>query len=364
MGSAAAFHLSSRGCSVIGFEQFNVVHEMGSHSGATRIIRHAYFESPDYVPLVIRADQLWCELEASSGIPLLIRTGGIDAGPSNSTLFQGALLASRTHHLPHEVLSAAEMMNRWPQFQFPEDWQACYDPKMGFLLVDDCIRVHVDAARRHHALIQQNETVQSFEPTGSTIRIKTDRNDYEVSRLVVCAGAWANKILKDLGLPLVVKRKTLSWLRPSKPDDYSPERFPIFLAQTSAGVLYGFPIYGKSGVKIANHHSGGAAESPDDVDRTFHESDADDIKSFAKEHLPGILPEVLDGKVCLYTLTPDEDFVIDLHPSHKNVVIAAGFSGHGFKFAPTVGEILADLCLTGTTNHPIQRFRIERFERG
>ena len=361
MGSAAAYHFSRRGCKVIAFEQFGIVHELGSHSGATRIIRHAYFESPDYVPLVVRSDELWCELESLNGRQVLVRTGGIDAGPGDSILVRGALHASRTYHLPHEVLSSAEIMKRWPQFHFPQDWEACFDPKMGFLLVDACIKGHVDAARRHGAVIREYEPVLSFEPSAKKIRIKTNQDTYEAGKLVVCAGAWASKILADLSLPLTVKRKTLSWFRTSNPKHYGPDTFPIFLAQTGPGVFYGFPLYGHPGLKIANHHSGGPPENPDHVDRIFHEEDASDLRLFVREHLPGVTPELLDGKVCLYTLTPDEDFIIDFHPDQNNIVMAAGFSGHGFKFAPVVGEILADLCLEGSTAHPIQRFRIARF---
>ncbi len=360
MGSAVADHLSRRGLRVAAFEQFGIVHEMGSHGGSTRIIRHAYHESPDYVPLVLRSDDLWLELEAATGSRLLIRTGGIDLGPQNGTVVRNALLACRTHNRPGEQLSAAEVVKRWPQFRVPDEWHACYDPQMGFLLVESCIRAHVDSARNLGATILENEPVLSID-YGQTIRLKTHRSVYEAAYVVVCAGSWTGKFLSELNLPLVVKRKTLSWMKVNTPEDFAVGRFPIFLTDTPAGLLYGFPLFGHPGLKIANHHAAGPPVHPDTVDREFCDEDANDVREFTARHLPAVTSIVLDGKVCLYTMTPDEHFLIDLHPQHRNVVIAGGFSGHGFKFAPVVGEIVADLITAGKTKHRIDKFRISRF---
>jgi glycine/D-amino acid oxidase-like deaminating enzyme len=178
---------------------------------------------------------------------------------------------------------------------------------------------------------------------------------------VVCAGAWSTKLLGQLKLPIVVKRKTVAWLRPKVPERFSPEKFPVFLADLPEGILYGFPLHQRPGVKIANHSFAGPETTVDEADRNFHEEDAEDVKRFAGKHLRDMTQEVIEGKVCLYSVTPDEDFIIDFHPADKKVMIAAGFSGHGFKFAPVVGEILADLCVDGSTRHPIQKFQILRF---
>lgn len=360
MGSTAIFHLARRGYRVIAFEQFRPVHDFGSHSGRTRIIRQAYHESPDYVPLVLRADELWCELEKSSGHPLLIRTGGIDLGPQGCSFVAGALEACQTHNLPYEYLKAGEIMKRWPQFTIPDDWEACYNTQAGFLLVDQCIQAHIDGAKARGARICEEESVISFKEQNSSVQIRTNKGTYEVGCLIVCAGAWTSWILKHLGLPLVVRRKTLAWLRPKNPEDFLPEKFPIFVTETGEDAIYGFPLYDHAGVKIANHF-GGLEVHPDRVDRTFHETDAADMKNFVRNYLPGITEEVLDGKICLYTLTPDEHFIIDFYPGKRNILIAAGFSGHGFKFAPVVGEILADLFVEGRTRHPIDKFQISRF---
>ena len=365
MGSAAAYELAKRGLKVIAFEQFRVVHEMGSHSGATRIIRHAYHESPDYVPLVLRSDELWQQLEKRKNIQLLIRTGGIDLGPRDGTIVRDALLACTEHHLPHEHISGTELMRRWPQFRIPEDWHACFDPKMGFLLVNDCIRAYAESAKDAGAEIHEEEAVLDFQPA-QQITLETAKEKYTAGSVVFCAGSWTSKLLRDLNLPLTVKRKTLAWLRVQNPANFQVGKFPIFLADTPAGVLYGFPLYQtadgtsafQSGLKVANHHGSGAGVDPDSVNREFGSNDALDALNFAAAHLNGVTNEVIDGKICLYTMTPDEHFLIDFHPEHRNVVMATGFSGHGFKFAPVVGEIIADLIVNQRTDWPLSKFRL------
>jgi monomeric sarcosine oxidase len=360
MGSATAFHLAKRGYRVIAFERFRVVHDFGSHSGNTRIIRHAYHESPNYVPLVLRADALWLELKADREQPLLIRTGGLDLGPQGCSFVTEALRSCQIHHLPYEHLEAEEIRKRWPAFHIPDSWEACYNTQAGFLVVDRCIRAHTQGAEAYDAKIHEGEKVFSFEDHRSSVQIQTDQSSYEVGRLIVCAGSWTSQLLATLGLPLVVRRKTLAWLRPKTPEDFTLGKFPVYISESEDGALYGFPLYGHPGVKIANHH-GGVEVNPDQVDRTFHERDATDVRRFARKYLPGLTEELLDGKICLYTLTPDEHFIIDFYPEKQNILIAAGFSGHGFKFAPVVGEILADLCTEGKTPYPIEMFRLERF---
>lgn len=361
MGSAAAYHLTKRGKRVIVFEKFHVVHDSGSHSGRTRIIRHAYFESPDYVPLVLRADQLWQEIESITGTRLLIRTGGLDMGLPDSTLVAGAIRACKEHRLKYEVVDAKEIRKRWPQFKIPDSWVACYDPQAGFLLVDRCIRSHVDLATEAGAVVKENEEIRSFHPVESGITLQTSSGKYTAARAIVCAGAWTEHLLKELQLPLVVKRKALAWFRPKDPNQFTPERFPVFLAELPEGVLYGFPLHDSFTVKIANHHTYGDAVDPDHVDRNFHENDVAEVKTFVRNFLPALTDEIEEGKICLYTLTPDTDFILDFHPEFRNVILAAGFSGHGFKFATVIGEILADLAIDGSTRHPISRFRIDRF---
>jgi monomeric sarcosine oxidase len=272
-----------------------------------------------------------------------------------------ALIACRNHSLPYEQLTAQQIMQRWPQFKVPESWHACYDPNMGFLLVDQCIRTYADSARKNGAQVREEEAVLDYQTNGGTIRIKTTKAQYDAGQLVICAGAWSSRMLADLHLPLTVKRKTLSWLQAEEPQNFSVGTFPIFLADMAEGLIYGFPIHGHPGLKIANHNSSGHPENPDNVDRNFHPEDARDVQKFVSRYLNGVSSKLLDGKVCLYTLTPDEDFIIDLHPENRNIAIAAGFSGHGFKFAPVVGEILSQLILNRARNPLVEKFRITRF---
>jgi sarcosine oxidase len=361
MGSAAAYELARRGLKVIAFEQFRLVHEMGSHSGSTRIIRHAYHESPDYVPLVLRSDQLWQELEETTGTRLLIRTGGICLGPRNGTVVSNAMLACAEHHLPHEHLSAPELLRRWPQFQIPEDWHACFDPNTGFLLVNDCIRAFAQSAISAGAEIHEEEPVLDYHAQNGVV-IRTAKGEYNAGSIVLCAGSWSAKLLRELKLPLTVKRKTLAWLAVRNAADFQVGRFPIFLTDTPAGLLYGFPLFQHPGLKIANHHAAGDGVDPDSVSREFQAQDAADAQDFAATHLNGVTSQVLEGKTCLYTMTPDEHFLIDFHPSHRNVLFATGFSGHGFKFAPVIGEILADLVVNQRTDHAISKFRLSRLK--
>jgi monomeric sarcosine oxidase len=359
MGSAAAYQLAKSGWEVAAFEQFKIVHEMGSHSGSTRIIRHAYHESPFYVPLVLRSDLLWLELQEITGKKLLIRTGGIDLGPRDGTVVRDALLACTEHNLPYEHLSGKDVLQRWPQFQIPEEWHACFDPNMGFLLVNDCIRSYAEAARSQGAELHEEEPVLECH-FGETISLRTPKEEYQAGKIIFSSGAWSGKILQDLKLPLVVKRKTLVWLEVENPRNFEIGNFPIFLTDTPVGLLYGFPLYGHPGLKIANHHAAGSAVDPDRVDREFHPADAADAQAFASQHLKGVSTNVLEGKICLYTMTPDEHFLIDFHPENRNVVFATGFSGHGFKFAPVVGEVLADLAMEGRTDQPVEKFRLSR----
>jgi len=361
MGSAAAYHLARRGRSVIAFEQFGIVHEFGSHSGTTRIIRRAYHESPEYVPLVLRSEELWEELEKATGQQMMFRTGALCLGPENSDLLNGALLACKQYNLPFDLFSSAEVMQKWPQFRLPQNWQACFDHLAGFLIVELCIRSHAQLAIQSGAKIMDHTKVTGFKTEGSAIQVQTDRGSFRVGSLIVCAGAWTTRLLNELQIPITIKRKSVVWMKPRNPADYSMGTFPIFLSEVEQGLLYGFPLYEHTGVKIANHSSKGEPVNPDTVDRVFHDSDAADVRDFAGKYLPGITNEIVEGKVCLYSLTPDEDFLIDRHPHQENIIVAAGFSGHGFKFSPVIGEILADLATEGKTVHHIEKFRISRF---
>jgi monomeric sarcosine oxidase len=359
MGTAAAWALGKRGLRALVLEQFRHVHAMGSHGGKTRIIRHAYAEGAEYVPLVQRADELWLDLEAVTGRRILHRTGGLDmSGPGDSQA-RDARRSAEHWRLPFEWLTGAEVRVRWPQFLIPDDWEACYSPQAGFLVNEEALRGLGDAARALGVTIKEDEPARSWSVDGDAVRVVTDRGTYAADRLIVTAGAWAMRLLGDLGLPLHVRRKTLFWFAVEDPALFAPERFPIFIADSAEAGMYGFPIFDHAGLKVANHR-GGETVDPDAVDRTIRPGEEADVARFVTTMLRGVTPRVVESAVCLYTMTPDEDFVLDRHPSAPGVVFGAGFSGHGFKFATAIGEHLVDLALDSAAE-PYPRLALARF---
>ncbi|MGH2532526.1 MAG: N-methyl-L-tryptophan oxidase [Thermomicrobiales bacterium] len=343
MGSGAAWELGKRGEKALVLEQFGHVHAMGSHGGLTRIIRHAYAEGADYIPLVRRADDLWVALEEAAGVKVLHRVGGLELAVPGHGHAERARDNAALHGVAFEWLDAAELMRRWPVYRVPEDWAAGYGPDSGFIDVERGLRALAARARAHGIEIREHEPVRSWGATDSGAWVETDQGRYTADRLIVTAGAWAGQMLADLGLPLTVRRKTIHWVEVAQPESFAPERFPVFIADSAAGELYGLPIFGRDGLKIGRH-DGGDVTTPETVDREVAPKEAAGALGPARQIFPAITGKVLSSAVCLYTLTPDGDFVIDRHPAWPHVVIAAGFSGHGFKFAPAIGEHLVDMA--------------------
>lgn len=361
MGAAAAFELARRGRRVLGLEQFSLGHDRGSSHGQTRIIRKAYFEHPNYVPLLRRAYQRWYELEQLQGRHLFTECGCLNIGTAESTLISGARGAASEHGLPVESLSVAEMRRRYPALQFGDEYVGVLERDAGFLRVEDCVIAYAEEARRLGADLRPNTPVVSWQATPTGVRVRTEGQEYAAERLVITAGAWAGRVLADLGLPLTVRRKVLLWYGTDKPDLLRRDVFPVYLTQLPEGIYYGFPMIDLNGHKVARHDGGDVVTDPAQVKRTVDESDELHCRAFLVKHIPSVNGPRRMGRVCLYTLTPDEHFIIDVHPAHPNVAIAAGFSGHGFKFASVVGEILANLSDTGQSDLPIGMFRISRF---
>lgn len=359
MGTAAAWALGKRGISSLVLERFQHVHAFGSHGGETRIIRHAYAESPDYVPFVRRADALWQELEAESGQQLLVRCGGLELAAPGYGHARAARASAEEHNLPFEWLTGDEATKRWPMFRVPSDWDALYSPASGFLLTAPALTAMASGARTAGATIREHATVTGWGSDGSRVWVDVEGERHHGQAAILAPGAWAGGILANLGLPLQVRRKTLWWQAVDDPDAFAPDRCPVFITDSPAGEIYGFPIYGTPGVKIANHQGGESAD-PDHVDRQTRDGENADCLQLANLLLPGVSAKVVQSAVCLYTMTPDTDFIIDRHPFYANVAIAAGFSGHGFKFAPAVGELLADL-VTNPAAETLPRTRIARF---
>jgi sarcosine oxidase len=360
MGSAALFELARRGRRVLGLEQFVPGHDRGSSHGQTRVIRKAYYEHPDYVPLLRRAYERWYDLEQRCGRRLLVECGCLSIGPPGGEVVPGVLRAVAEHGLPIESLTAAELRRRFPPFRFGDDVAAVLERDAGFLYVEECVRAYADEARRLGADLRADEAVVSWAPTAGGVAVRTANDVYAADRLVITAGAWAGRVLAGLGLPLTVLRKVLLWFGTSAAAALRRDVFPIYMAETPAGFYYGFPIIDGQGHKVARH-DGGAPADPVTLDRTVSAADAEECRAFLHAHLPAADGPLRAGQVCMYTVTPDHHFVIDRHPAYPQVVIAAGFSGHGFKFASVVGEVLADLAEHGRTGLPIGRFRIDRF---
>ncbi len=366
MGSAALYHLARQNLArqnvrVLGLERFEPGHDRGSSHGRTRIIRHGYFEHPSYVPLVRRAATLWRDLERQSGQSLMTVTGIVEIGTPDSTLVKGTLAASREHQLAHEVLSARELMKRYPAFRIPQDFVAVLQPDGGFVQAEASIRAHLRLAAAAGADLRTGERVRAIEQTNNGVRIKTERGVLEANTVIVSAGAWTRSLLPDVKLPLQITRQVLLWVRPSQPDLFRTGWFPVFMIESEAGIHYGFPLHDDDGLKIAKHHHAGEIVEPDTYNRTISATDETSILTPIHRFLPASAGPIVAAKTCIYTMTPDEDFVIDRAPGHDRIIVASPCSGHGFKFAPAIGEALAELALTGRSTSDLSRFRINRF---
>lgn len=362
MGSATAFHLARRGRRVLGLEQFELLHERGSSHGLTRIIRLTYHEHPSYVPLLRRSYELWHELEALAGERLLVTTGSIEGGPEDGPTFQGALEAARLHALPHEVLDPVELRRRYPAYgDLDPATRVIYQPQGGFLLAERTILAHVNQAMAHGAELHYHEPVLEWQVTAQGgVSVRTERAEYEADRLVICAGSWAAKLVPSLAAYAVPERQVLAWLQPTRPELFTPERFPVFLLDVEEGTFYGFPVHDVPGFKFGRYHHLREPMDPDDPDRSTRPDDEAILRAFAIRHFPEGAGPTIMLKACLFTNSPDEHFLIDLLRDAPQVSVAAGFSGHGYKFCSVVGEVMADLAIDGATRHDIGLFRLSR----
>jgi monomeric sarcosine oxidase len=362
MGTATAAALGQRGVRALMIEQFDHIHTLGSHGGKTRIIRHAYAESPEYVPLVKRADELWTGLEQETETRLLQRTGVLELAAPGHQHARAARQSADEHDIPYEWLTPNEASTRWPVVKVPEDWDVLFSSAGGYLLTEPALSALAMRATRHGVDSCSNEIVQKWQATSTGVEVTTDKEIYKADRIIVTAGAWTARLLTDLGLPLTVLRKVLWWLAVNDEGAFAPERFPVFMSDSADGEIYGFPIAEHPGLKIANH-AGGNQTTPETVDRQVRDEEKSDVVSLARRIFPSATDRVLESVVCLYTMTPDTDFILDRHPEWDTVVLGAGFSGHGFKFAPAIGEHLAMLALDERAQ-PMPRLALSRFPKG
>jgi sarcosine oxidase len=363
MGSAACYHLARRGLRTLGLERFDIPHAMGSSHGSTRIIRLAYYEHPSYVPLLLRAFALWDELARESGRHLLNVTGTIDASAPDEVVFTGSLASCERFDLPHEVLTSTELTGRYPGYRLPPDHLALFQPRGGFLLPEQCISAQVYGALAAGADIRARERVLDWKPTASGVRVTTERGVYEAERLVLSAGAWMGALVPALAPLTQPERQVLAWFAPLQPDLFTPERFPVFNLMVPEGRYYGFPEHDVPGFKIGLYHHLEEKIDPDAFNREADLSDEAPLREATARYFPAANGPTMALRTCIFTNTPDEHFILDTLPGYPQVVIASPCSGHGFKFASVIGEILADLTQRGHTEHDISLLRLNRFVR-
>jgi len=362
MGSATCWQLAKRGVRVLGLERFDIPNAQGSSHGLSRLIRLAYYEAPDYVPLLRRAYELWRELEKESGQNLLHITGGLYIGPRERGLVAGSMEAAIKHALPFELLDCAALRARFPQFEVPEDHVGFCEPDAGFLEPENCIAAFVDRAMRNGARIHAREPVESWSADGSGATVKTDLREYRADKLIFCGGPWSDKLVADLGARLTVTRQVLGWVWPRAPEMFEIGTLPCWAIDLpDDSIYYGFPMY-KPGVgfKLAHHRPGSPAD-PDRIDRNILPGDEDSFRACLKRFIPSADGPVLAMRTCMYTNSPDFHFILDRHPRHARVWVACGFSGHGFKFASVVGQVMADFATNGKTSLPTDFLRLKRF---
>ncbi|MDA0232081.1 MAG: N-methyl-L-tryptophan oxidase [Chloroflexi bacterium] len=362
MGSATVYELAKRGRRVLGLEKFDIPNDQGSSHGVNRIIRLAYYEHPSYVPLLRRSYELWREIEERVQEKLLFTTGSVDTDTESGEVFRGSLNSCQLHDIPHEVLTAAETNQRFPGYRLPGGHYSLLQPDGGFLLSERCIVAYANAAMGLGAEVHAREAVLGWDATGSgTVRVTTDRGDYEAGSLVITAGAWSEKLIPQLAGRAVPERQVLAWLQPEDPHLFSPDRFPVFNAMFEEGRYYGFPVFGIPGFKIGRYHHLDEQVDADNVQREVTREDEAVLRSAVARYFPAANGNVMSMKTCMFTNSPDEHFIIGALPELPQVSFAAGFSGHGFKFCSVVGEIMADLATRRQTVHDIAMFRPGRF---
>ncbi len=359
MGSAAVYHLARSGCKVLGLERFGIAHAFGSSHGSTRIIRLAYSEGPEYVPLLRAAYRYWRELEEISGRSILTVTGSLDVGPEGSWTIEGSRRACREHGLAFEDLDGAEIGRRFPGYRLPDSLKGIYQPDGGYVRSEVAIEAYAAAARALGAEIVTEAPVRGWERGPAGLRVRTAAAEYETRKLVVTAGPWVGDLLPELRSVCRPERQVMLWTEPLRGDVFDPNRFPVFNMETPTGRYYGLPNDRGEGFKIGKyHHLLQEVSDPEHMDRECRREDEAVLREGIATYFPAANGLTRRMAACLFTNTPDKDFVLDRRAGDGDVFVAAGFSGHGFKFCSVVGRLMADFCLDRPPEWDIERFRL------
>ena len=358
VGSAVMAQAARRGLRVLGFDRHRPPHSFGSSHGESRVIRRSYFEHPDYVPLLSRAYELWDQLNRETGQQLFVRSGLVYYLTPDGRVSAGVRGSAAEYGLELNSASADEAARRWPQFVVPHGREVLYEPDAGYLRVEDCV------AAQHEMAIQAGgecatEEVISWAATESGVAVRSACGTWSAERLIIAAGSWSHSMLHAPGLPLRVVHKQLHWF-PSSPSAAAAGESACFFYEVNDGYFYGFPDLG-NGIKVAEHSGGIRLNRPEEGYDFADPQDNERVTAFVNEYLNGAQAVSAQTASCRYTMTPDEHFVIDRHPQHDCVTFAAGLSGHGFKFAPALAELLLDLSLEGSTSHNIDFLSWDRF---
>ncbi|WP_139331934.1 MULTISPECIES: N-methyl-L-tryptophan oxidase [Paenibacillus] len=362
MGMSAGYYLSRSGCKTLLIDAFDPPHTEGSHHGDTRLIRHVYSGGPDYIAMALLAQKLWHELEETTGDQLFVPSGVINVVDPEIHSFHNRLSHADDAGIRYETLHAAEVMKRWPGITVPEHYEGMYEPDAGYLYSERCIRAYRKAAEAHGATLLTHTRVEHIEYGPHSVAVQTSGGEtYHANQIILSAGAWFQTLKPFVDLPIQAVRKTVGWF--DVPEAlYGEEHFPGFTLAGKEGIYYGFPSIGGSGLKMGRHDTG-QVWTPGNTMDPFgaEETDEGDLRRLLELHMPQAAGELRRGSVCKYEFTSDEDFIIDRHPAHERVWLAGGFSGHGFKFASAIGQILADLVQTGHTDQDIRKFALSRF---
>ena len=362
MGSAAAAHLAQRGQRVIGFEQFGAAHDRGSSHGKTRIIRQAYFEDSAYVPLLLRAYELWHDLEQQTGQTLYVPTGGLFVGLPHSPLVVGSQRSAREHNLAHEVLDATAIHQRFPATRPRAQEVGVFELPAGMLFPERCVQAYLDRAAHLGAVLRFGTKIAEWgtTPSGAAFVTTVEGQRHEAGTLVLCIGAWWENARLSTSLPIRIERNVMHWFEPAAAARQQLSKLPVFIVDREANAaLYGFPYIPGQGLKAGFHHTGNFTHA-DSLEREVAAQEIQDVSAAVLEWLPAAGRHVA-AVVCMYELSPDEHFIVGAHPDSPQIIVAGGFSGHGFKFCSVIGEIVADLATSRSTHHSIGLFSPQRF---